>query len=234
MKSVSLIVGAGEIGKALCKVLEPYYQVVLIDKKPKRIKGVEIMHICFGYSDSFVSEVKRYQKKYNPKHTIIHSTVPVGTSRKCGAISSPIVGIHPYLEEGIKTFTRFLGGEKASDVAAYFKRAGLKVYLFDKPETTELLKILDTTFYGLCIEYVKEIKRLSDKHGSPFEAWTLYNSDYNRGYSLLGYPEYVRPNLVPIMGKIGGHCVGNNLNFLNSPFTKLIKDLNEKKQSRYK
>ena len=160
---ISLIIGAGEVGKSLFNVLSPYHTLVLVDREPVQVLGdIEIMHVCFGYGPDFIAQVKGYQERYKPRYTIIHSTVPVGVSRQCNAIHSPIVGIHPYLEEGIRTFTRFLGGEDASQVAQYFKRAGLKVYLFDKPETTELMKKLDTTFYVLCIEYTKEIKRLAE------------------------------------------------------------------------
>jgi len=224
---LSVIIGAGEVGKSLYNVLSPYHPIVLVDRKPLKIKEkVEIMHVCIGYSDSFVSDVKSYQEKYKPQYTVIHSTVPVGTSWQCAAVHSPVIGIHPYLEEGIKTFTKFLGGSDASHVAQHFRRAGLKVYLFDKSETTELMKILDTTFYGLCIEYTKEIKRLTDKHGIPFEAWTLYNKSYNDGYTELGRDEFVRPNLVPIMTTLQGHCVLPNTYFLKNEFTKLIQRLN--------
>ena len=228
--TISVIVGSGEVGRSLWRVLAPYYPVVPVDRKSVRIKeNVDVMHVCIGYSDTFIEEVKRYQKKYKPTHTVIHSTVPVGTSRQCDAVHSPIIGIHPNLEEGIKTFTKFLGGEHASSVAQYFRRAGLKVYLFDKSETTELMKILDTTFYGVCIEYTKEIKRLAELYGVPFEAWSLYNGEYNRGYAELGHSEFVRPNLVPITGKIGGHCVVQNTYHLDNEFTRLIQRLNEKR-----
>ena len=224
----SIIVGAGEVGKSLYRVLEPYYDIRLVDTKPVNIDGsVGILHVCFGYGDGFVREVKRYQGKYKPEYTVIHSTVPPGTSRQCSAVHSPIVGLHPNLDDGIRTFTKFLGGEQASSVAHHFRRAGLKVYLFDKPEATELLKILDTTFYGLCVEYTKEIKRLTEKHGVPFEAWTVYNESYNKGYTKLGRSEFVRPNLVPVMTKIGGHCVVPNTYMLDNPFTELIQKLND-------
>ena len=108
---LSLIIGAGEVGKSLAAVLDPYYPIVLVDKKPVRIKEpVEIMHVCFGYSDTFVQNVNEYQERYKPKYTVIHSTVPVGTSLQCDAVHSPIIGRHPYLEESIKMFTKFLGG----------------------------------------------------------------------------------------------------------------------------
>jgi hypothetical protein len=139
------------------------------------------------------------------------------------ATHSPVIGIHPHLEEGIRTFTKFLGGPIASEVADEFRRAGLRVYIFEKSETTELMKILDTTFYGMCIEYTKDVKKQTEKFKVPFEAWTLWTNNYNEGYTKLGHPEYVRPNLVPIMTEIHGHCVRPNLELLETKFTKFLK-----------
>lgn len=229
-KSGSVICGGGEVGTALGAVLQQYEPVVIDPKLgiPFDLpENVKYLHICFPFSASFEEEVKKYQQQFQPEFTIIHSTVPVGTSRKLNALHSPVVGLHPFLYEGIKTFTRFISGPEASLVADYFRRAGLDVYLFDKPETTELFKILDTTYYALCIEYTKEIKRLCIQHDVPFEGWTLYNQDYNEGYASLQYPEFVRPNLVPIMKPQGGHCTIPNCELLSTPFTELIKKLNE-------
>ena len=58
--------------------------------------------------------------------------------------------------------------------------------------------------------------------------WTMWNENYNKGYEELEHEEYKRPNLLPIMGNIGGHCVIPNLDFLDSDFTKLIKKRNGK------
>jgi len=223
-KCNSVIIGAGEVGRALFFSLITHYQVFCFDKKYQPCKAT-YLHICFPYSKDFVREVKKYQRIYKPKYTIVHSTVPVGTSRKCGAIHSPVRGIHPFLQEGLKTFIKYLGGEKASEVADYFRRAGFRVYLFDKPETTELMKILSTTFYGTCIEFTKEVKRLCQKYKVPFEAWTIWTKDYNEGYKKLGFPEFQRPNLVPIMKKTGGHCVRPNYQLLKSKFTNFLKKL---------
>lgn len=226
----SIIIGYGEIGKALYNVLEKEYPTYWIDKNtniqnyPKE-KDFDIIHICFPYFEDFIKEVKEYQKLYNSRYTLIHSTVPPGTSRKCDALHSPVIGIHPHLEKSLKTFTKFLAGEKSSELADYFRRAGMKVYLFDKPETTELMKILDTSFYTLCIEYTKEIKKLCGKNDVPFEAWTIWTKNYNEGYKKLGYPEYCRPNLIPIMTKIGGHCCSPNLRLIDTKFHKFLIDL---------
>lgn len=221
--TASLIVGAGEIGIALYNIFKKEYQTYIIDKDSKCFEPITYLHICFPFSKHFVKEVQKYQKEYKPIFTIVHSTVPVGTNKILGSISSPAVGIHPHLEESLKTFIKYLGGKNASRVANYFRKAGIKVYLFDSSDTTELMKILSTTKLGIDSEYAKEVKRLCDKYKIPFEAWTLWTDNYNKGYQKLGYPEYTRPNLIPIMEKLGGHCVLPNCDLLKSRFTDLVK-----------
>src|SRR5690348_9376332 len=115
----SLIIGSeGEVGKALWAILVEHYELATYDAKTGILPlfdDPEIMHICFPYSDKFIEYVKEYQDKYKPKYTVVHSTVPVGTCVQIGAIHSPIRGLHPNLESGIRTFPKFLGGEKASE-----------------------------------------------------------------------------------------------------------------------
>ena len=186
----TLILGSGEIGNSLFRVLGDEYYTIAYDSKYQNdlvyIKkdNFDIMHICFPYSNDFIKQVKDYQKMFKPKYTVIHSTVPIGTSRKCNAIHSPVVGIHPHLGQSLKTFTKFLGGKQASEVADYFRRAGIKVYVCDKQETTELMKIQCTTLYGLNVEFTKDMKNQCEKYGVPFEAWTVWNENYNNGYDM--------------------------------------------------
>ena len=225
----SLIIGGGEIGKSLYNVLSKEYKVYIYDLKEhltvKDYGNIEIIHICFPYSDKFIEYVKDYQKRFKPKYTVIHSTVPIGTSRKLKAIHSPCVGIHPNLEVSMKTFIKFLSGPDSIKVANYFRRAGMKVYLTDKSETTEFCKIQSTTFYSLCIEFFKNVKSKCDELDIPFEFWTLWTDNYNNGYKELKHSEFVRPNLVPIMTPQGGHCTIPNLELIDTPFTKFLKEL---------
>ena len=226
MRKKTLIIGAGQIGKSLNNVLCKTYDTILIDKSDTPIKyRFEAMHVCFPYFGGFESEVKRYRNLYKPELTIIHSTVPVGTSKKCEATHSPVRGIHPNLESGIKTFIKFVGGKDADDVAEYFRRAGLRVQICRKSETTELAKILSTTRYGIDIEVCKETERLCDRYNVPFsEVYTLWTETYNNGYQKLNHPEYTRPTLQPIQKKIGGHCVEPNLKLIKTKLTQWIQN----------
>jgi len=213
----TLIVGYGQIGKALNKVLADYNPTCL-DVNDSIDETFEIIHICFGYSEDFIWQVREYQAKYRPKYTVIHSTVPVGTSEALNASHSPIRGIHPHLEHGIRTFVKFLGGPQASEIADYFRRVGLKIMLFDKSQTTEAMKLFDTEYYRACIEFTQRVKKYCDSHNLNFhEVYTLANQTYNEGYKELNHPEFIRPVLQPILTPIGGHCV--------VPNSKLIDDL---------
>ena len=233
MDDKALVVGIGEIGRELYKTLLNAHSVWAIDQhKPLRGEdrpgGFHFMHICFPYSPTFVRDVGEYQRQYGPEITVIHSTVPVGTSRQCNAVHSPVIGVHPNLEQSLITFMKFVAGEQAGTVAQHLSRAGIRCYITDRPETTELLKLLSTTFYGLCIEWTKHVKELCDEAGAPFEAFTLWTQVYNRGYRQMGHPEFTRPQLVPMGGRIGGHCVLPNLDLMpgDDPFVALIKERN--------
>ena len=129
----TLIIGNGEIGKSLQSVLSKEYNVSMYDiRECSNLDDYihnefEIIHICFPYSDKFIQFVQEYQKIFKPKYTVVHSTTPTGTCRKLDAIHSPCIGIHPFLEEGIRTFTKYLGGKDAGKVANYFRKAGILI-----------------------------------------------------------------------------------------------------------
>ena len=115
--STNLVIGMGQIGSAIHKILSEKHEVEGIDIKdctvPKHEK-YDFVHICFPCKDQteFVEAVKKYKQRYLAPDgvCIIHATVPVGTSRLCNAVNSPCRGIHPDLVEGIKTFPKFFGG----------------------------------------------------------------------------------------------------------------------------
>ena len=225
-----LIIGSGEVGRSLFNVLKLHYDVFLRDKNDDLSGKFDVIHICYPYNKNFTKISKSYILKYKPDLIIIHSTVPVGITKKISltAVHSPIRGLHPNLEKGIKTFVKYFGGKKAKEAAKIFSNMGIKTQHFAKSETTELLKILDTTYYGWNIIFAKEVKRICDKLKLNFDdVYTIANKDYNNGYIKLGKSNVVRPVLKPIPGKIGGHCVVQNCDLLNDWITKIIKERNK-------
>jgi len=220
------IFGYGEVGKAIAK----FYQKPKIKDKKRDdgLKDLDILHICIPYSKDFVKIVKKQIRESNPELTIIHSTVPVGTTAKIGGVivHSPVRGKHPDLYQGIKTFVKFVGYENnvaGSLAKKHFEKLGLKVKLIFDARNTEALKLWDTTQYGLMIILNKEIKKFCDKNKLDFDfIYTLGNRTYNEGYLKLKLPEVVRPWLKYMPGKIGGHCVIPNCRLLKSYIAKLV------------
>lgn len=224
-----LIIGSGEIGTAMKNVLSQRFDVSIRDKKDEIHGHFDILHITYPPVKNFIAITKKYIKQYKPSLVIIHSTIPVGFTKKLGtmAVHSPVRGVHPHLERGIMTFEKYFGGPKAKLAAEYFKALGIKTICFEKAETTELMKILDTTYYGWNIVFNKEAKRLCDKFKVSFDdVYIRANKDYNDAYARLGKANVVRPVLNYVAGDIGGHCVIPNTKLLNDWLTNTLKKRN--------
>ena len=233
-----LIIGNGEVGQSLFNVLATLYRwSICIQDKNKNFYDFygkyDVIHICYPFVTYFIQITKEYIKQYNPKLVIIHSTVPIGITRKISpiAVHSPIRGTHPNLEEGIKTFVKYFGGKKAEEAAKIFSNTGIVTQCFKKPETTEVIKLWDTFQYGVMIMLEKEIYKYCKQKKVDFNfVYKDANKTYNEGYKKLGRPELIRPVLKHVKGKIGGHCIIPNAKLLSidSWLAKLLVEKNEK------
>lgn len=229
--SKSLVIGTGEVGSALYRVLKEKYEVYKRDLENIDLEGIEfeVMHICFPWSENFVRQVVAYKEEYKPRFTIIHSTVPVGATRACGknVWHSPVRGVHPKLERSLKTFVKYIGGEFEPRLIQYFENCGIKTEFLGDAETTEAMKLWETTQYAWFIILQKEIWRYCQERLLDFEkVYTEANRTYNEGYEKLGMPHVRRPILKHIPGPIGGHCVIPNCRLLNSPLSRIIENIN--------
>lgn len=228
-----LVIGLGEIGSAIKTVLEEKYgkdHVFGIDYNEESPDRVDVIHICFGWSPDFKNEVEKYKNLYLKDGclTIIHATVPVGTSRSCGAVHSPVRGIHPHLVNGLKTFVKFFGGDRSEEASHIFDEIASSVVFVDKSETTEALKLWETTIYAWNIVIEKEIYDYCAQHDIDFNTvYTQANLTYNEGYEKLGYPHYKKFVLKHVCGEIGGHCLVPNAKLLNNWIGDLILSKNE-------
>ena len=228
----SLIIGAGEVGTALFKILREKYEVYIWDKIGNFPSKVDILHICFPYSGDFIGDVKDYVEIYRPKYTVVHSTVPVGTCRQIQAFHSPVRGMHPELKNHLRVFPKYLAPPDKS-LKRYFEGVGIPIKMVDRTETTEFLKIWDTAQYGISIWLEKWAFQFCEENNLDFKiAYTHANESYNEGYSKLGRKDVVRPILKHREGPIGGHCVVPNCKLLKSPFTNLILRLNREYENK--
>lgn len=227
-----LILGAGEVGTSLKKVLERTFPTFIRDRDEEvEVDGRYgiVLHVCYPYSESFVEDTKAYVEKYRPDFTVVHSTVPPGTTRKLGNgyVHSPIHGKHPNLAEGILTYAKYVGGvdhELTRQVVKMFRDCGINAVKVPDPETSELSKIFCTTDLAIDVIYMHVMKAVCDKYGADFKMAYGWREFYNHGMKKLGKEHMCRPVLEYIPGPLGGHCCDRNSYLLDSVFTNLVRD----------
>lgn len=232
-----LVIGLGEVGTAIQSILQcDGYDAKDSDSpRPQLYFQYDVLHICIPFSDitptkmGFVEIVRRYKDRFKATLVIVHSTVLVGTCDKENWVHSPVRGVHPNLEQGIRTFVKYFGGDRAHEAAEIFRAHGIICTAVNKASSTEALKLWDTTQYGLMILIQKEIHRWCEENNVPFDLiYTDANHTYSIGYETLNRPEVARPYLKHMPGPIGGHCVIPNAHLLSSLLTELLIDFNTK------
>ncbi len=231
-RSKVLVIGLGEVGGPLRKILERRYPVVGVDIQPVAATWkTSIMHVCYPFHDGFVETTAEYIRKYSPEITVINSTVPPGTTRAIArrtggvVINSPVRGKHARMVKDMARYPKWVGGLDSGAVRrvrAHFAGAGMKTRAASSPEASELAKLLETTYFGVCITWAQEVERFGRKVGVPYE-------EIDRFFAEI---PYFQQRYTP--GFIGGHCVIPNTRLLkrdfSSPFLDAILDSNERKQ----
>ena len=237
-----LIIGYGEIGKSIHKLYEKYYdfKVWHIDNevlKPNAFpSNIEVMHICFGYTEKFSRYVIEYIEQFKPELTIIHSTIAPLTTQiiydntKAEIVHSPIMGVHPKLTESIQRFRKIIGpctsGARDKTIK-HFTELGIDCRTFRKPEESEIAKLLSTSYYAWNIYYMQKVHDLCKEYNLDFEkVYTETNNIYNNGYREMGMLHVIRPVLKYMGPGIGGHCLYPNAIILEQ--NKMLKDIHEK------
>lgn len=232
-----VVVGLGEVGKPLFEILSGCYAAVGVDiaPAPEDVRNVDVLHICFPFEiGDFVGEAARYIARFNPKLTIVNSTVGVGTTRaiaeRAGAVvvNSPVRGKHVRMREEMLHYTKFIGAADAAAgeaAARHFQAAGMKTRVLSTPEATELAKLTETTYFGLMIAWAQELERYCDRSGANYEEIISF-------YEEIGF--FPRVKYFP--GVIGGHCVMPNIKilgkFTQSDLLEAIESSNQMKVER--
>lgn len=236
------IIGYGEIGQSLEKLYFSKDFVIQINDtglgKSEIESNVDILNIAIPFisKDTFIKAVSKYITDFKPRLTIIHSTVIPGTTldiikntKNKNIVYSPVRGVHPNLYEGLKTFVKFIGSDnKEAAILAkkHYNKIDLNSEILESSKTTELAKVLSTTYYGMCIAFHNDINKLCKEHGVKFDdVATKWNKTYNEGYSKLGMSNVIRPVLYPPKdGKIGGHCIVPNAELCKQFFDGKVLD----------
>lgn len=233
----SLIIGAGEVGTSLFKVISPCHETRIKDLAPMEVDGVEVLHICYPDSDRFVEITKNYILKYKPKLTIVNSSVKVGTTLELGkeVVYSPIRGRHPNLESEIKIYAKLVAGFDVQQIELareYFELCGLNVIASDDPSGLELCKLLSNIHMGLEIAWRQEVSRILKNFNVGEPVYQHWEETYQQGYLDLNQPHLIRPIMRP--DPIGGHCILPCTEILKGQFSSkafdFILESNEKRK----
>ena len=248
-KQVIGIMGFGEIGQSVAGLYpKSKYQILSKDLKDDYLseEKIDVLHIAIPYSEDFIKDVLKQIKINLPELVIIESTVDVGVTSKINSklkekivVHSPVRGMHPNLTKSLKCFVKYIGADNKNvgdRVVKHYKSIGVKAELFLPSESTELNKILSTSYYGICIAWALEVKRLCDKHKVDYKSFEDFNNSYNKGYLKMGVKNVVRPTLYPPKNGIGGHCIWENATMFNprakSKFLDLIIDSGKDKSAK--
>lgn len=219
------ILGNGEVGRAIGQFYDKVYVAdVSSDGLPD---SLDVLHVCIPPVGDFHSVVCDAIDKHKPALVIIHTSTPVGWTKRVFdyfpmTVHSPIRGVHPHLHEGIRAHVKFVGADSfhaGRAAAEHLKSVGMRVVVLHQSKTTELGKLIDTTKYGADIALNDWASDLCKKEGVNFDsAILLMDDEYNKGYARLKMKSVTRPLLYPAGGKIGGHCVIPNAEILKEQY----------------
>jgi UDP-N-acetyl-D-mannosaminuronate dehydrogenase len=236
MTDTTVVVGLGEVGGPLLELIKRSGRnVVGLDVNPMSLpeRGtVDVMHICFPFEiDDFVGEAARYVALLEPRLVVVNSTVAVGTTRAIAdrtgtpVAYSPIRGKHARMLEELTKYVKFIGADDeaiAQQVVEHFESLGMTTKVVASPETAELAKLTETTYFALLIAWAQTVERWADDQGADYDEVVAF-------YEEVGF----FPPVKYVPGVIGGHCAMPNIELLvqssESPFLDAIRASNADK-----
>jgi UDP-N-acetyl-D-mannosaminuronate dehydrogenase len=219
MKQTAVVVGLGQVGRPLLQLVERAgHTAVGVDLEPTALpaKGVtDVLHVCFPFEiPDYVGETARYVALLEPAVTILNSTVGVGTTREVYTRTgrpiaySPVRGKHERMVDELLQYRKYVGGidqDAARAATAHFESLGMTARVVSSPETAELAKLTETSYFGLLIAWAQEVERYCDEFDVEYD-------DVVAIYEEIAYLPHVK--FFP--GVIGGHCVMPNIEILLS------------------
>jgi hypothetical protein len=212
MRVNSVVVGCkGEVGMALMELLQKHHDVYGADLNYQEVfDECEYLNVCIPYSADFVVIVNGYVEAYKPRLTIIHSTVPVGTTKqiKGCVVHSPVRGKHPEMLAGLQRYDKYIGYNDEESYALAIKYFGniFQTQMIENSNSTELMKLASLAKYLVYLAVADEIKDVCNKIGVPYAHIKNWDATQNEMIDWF-YPNMRWPLIDPPKGKIGGHCV---------------------------
>lgn len=229
-----VVVGMGEVGGPLSKILSQTYRCLEVDVQPVEPPGpCSVLHICYPFQiPDFVGTTARYIAKYQPELTILNSTLAPGTTAAVAAAAqapvaySPVRGKHVKMVQDMLHYRKFVGADDAATVAqarAHFEGAGLKTGAFPNSRAGEVAKLLETTWLGVLVGWAQEVERIAAQYDATYQDMNAFIEE------IAFLPQGVFP------GVIGGHCVMPNIailrSVLQSDYLDAVVKSNERKRN---
>lgn len=223
-----LIIGhLGEVGRAHYELLKRRHEVYGIDKREvptageeKKIPQIDILHIAIRYDKETFSDIIRgYVTQFKPRIVDILTTVPPRTTESFGPqfCHSTTRGLHPNLSEGLLAIPKHIGGPQSKVLAREFEAVGITCVVHKLARTTEVAHLLNNVAFGVNLMLADELAKVCRQYGVDyFESVMQYTQTNNLGFSALDHASKQRMILTPPQGRIGGHCVTQAANMLNS------------------
>jgi len=218
-----LIIGKGQVGTALASIISKHHDLTVYDVEAASKKDVgpyDVLHVCYPWHDKFVDTTVYYIYKFQPKLTLIESTVKPETTNKIHDITqqpichSPVRGCHTSLLWGLHTYTKFIGPctRKAGLLAErYYKSLRMKTYVATGSTETEVAKLANLSYYASQIAFFQELERKAKKHSLYYQDVTNFLESTTQDSK----GEVQRPILKG--DHIGGSCVMQGLQILFNP-----------------
>jgi hypothetical protein len=229
-EEVLVVGGAGQVGSGLRKAIkltsgrEPDWVDLDISVKSQEDKTdykILFFTIPFESFETFSEIIHSYNFLYKPQTLIIMSTVPIGTLESLqipNAFHFAVRGTHPDLSEGLMTFIPTMVGVKYHQsinphtlvpvFQLFIPNFTFNDLICVSYKTSEAAKLFSLARYALDIVMCKAIDEFcTDRNINFSQAYSLATTIYNQGWMKLLKPQYLRPNLIPTVGPIGGHCV---------------------------
>ena len=205
----------------------------IFQKTNDSFDGCKVLHISIPYisreqfEDAVCGAIDAIKSSVPSLLVLVHTTTPPGATKrladrvagqghKCEIHIAhvPVRGTHPNLHDGIKKhYVNNVGGvnPRASMlIANHLKAQGCPARECPNPETTEVCKILSTTYFGVCLAWHAEVQKVCDAFGIDYAQVIEWNKEYNSGITNSGRAHLCRPIIQRLKLPFGGHCVGPN------------------------
>jgi len=235
-RGVVVVVGMGEVGRPLLRILSKRFECAGVDIKPVDVaQPCSVMHVCYPFQiRDFIGTTMRYVNKYQPGLTIINSTIAPGTTRMLqeavgdrAVAYSPVRGKHARMEADMFRYNKFVAALRPNALQQaldHFREAGFETATFRTPELAELSKLLETTYLGILVAWAQEVERFAARYDGTFDEVKAFIEEI----------DFLSSHIFP--GHIGGHCVLPNIAILQtqfrSKFLDTIVESNELKQQQ--